>query len=74
MTHPEIIKSFRSYLNEIKEKVNKCDNNVPYLAADLMETTQDKVFVSKSLSPQDGFEIRKELYETLKNFRKCNCK
>ena len=31
-----------------------------------METTEDKVFVSKSLPPQEGFEIRHELYETLK--------
>lgn len=74
MTHPEVIKSFKSYLKEIKEKVDKCDNSVPYHATDLMETTQEKVFVSKSLSSQEGFEIRHELYEILKDFRKCNCK
>lgn len=74
MSHPEIIKSFKSYLKEIKEKVGKCDNSVPYNAADLMETTQDNVFSLKNLSPQEGFEIRHELYEILKDFRKCNCR
>lgn len=68
-----IIRSFKSYLREIKEKVDKCDNNIPYLAADLMETTQDNV-AKKTLSPKEGFDIRHELYETLKNFRKCSCK
>ena len=69
----DIIKSFEKYIHDIKEKVNKCDNNMPYLAADLMETIQDNV-VSKSLSPRKGFEIRRELYEALKDFRKCSCK
>lgn len=46
---------------------------MPYLAADLMETIQDNV-ASKSLSPRKGFEIRRELYEALKDFRKCSCR
>ncbi len=74
MSDPEIIKSFKSYLKEIKEKVDKCDNNVPYHAADLMETTQDNVLSLKKLSPQEGFEIRHELYEILKDFKRCNCR
>lgn len=74
MTHSEIIKSFKSYLKEIKEKVDKCDNNVPYNSTDLMETTQDYVLAKKSLSPREGYEIRHELYEILKNFKKCDCR
>lgn len=68
-----VIMSFKKYIHDIKEKVSKCDNNMPYLAADLMETIQDNV-ASKSLSPHEGFEIRRELYEALKNVRKCGCK
>lgn len=66
------IKSFKAYIDEIKEKVSKCDNNMPYLAADIMDTIYDNV-MSKSLSPQEGFEIRHELYGILKNFKKCKC-
>ena len=68
-----LLKVFTANLNEIKEKVNKCDNNTPYLAADLMDTTYDNI-MRKSLSPDEGYNIRHELYEILKNFRKCSCK
>lgn len=68
-----LLKAFTTSLNDIKEKVNKCDSNVPYIAADLMDTTYDNI-MSKSLSPDEGYKIRHELYEILKNFRKCSCK
>jgi hypothetical protein len=66
MIPEDTVTTFKKYIYYIKEKVDKCDNNMPYLGADLMKTIQDNV-IRKTLSPQEGYELRIELYNTLKN-------
>lgn len=65
-------KEFKGFLHEIEEKVNKCDNNTPFLAADFMYTISRNI-EDRALTIDEGSKIKEELYKILKDFRKCRC-
>lgn len=69
----EVLKDFEKYISEVKEKVDKCDNNSPYLVATLMYTIRRHV-EDKALTAKEGSDIQELLYDTTRGFRKCICK
>lgn len=65
-------KEFKGFLSEIEGKVNKCDNNTPFLAADFIHTLR-RNFEDGALTIDEYFKIKEESYKILKDFRKCRC-